>query len=332
MRYRKQALLAMAITLAATTAFGQRSKAPAAADSVVAASNVQPIENIQPMVSEVTISNRAVTTVHLRPLFETTIRLPDAVSSVAVGAPTLFKVEHSAAEPRLVYVKPSTRQPSESNLVINMQSGETISMRLISDGNAAVDPPVDFVVNYQPQENFFIGPTVSTATQPRVSRTGKNADPLETALDEQARVATPDWQRGTTLEKKSKKGAPPPIEGALGEIRESHGKMLVAYSVRNDSHRWIEVLPPQIELSSPGSRDEMKKKDRKHIVLAEQVPIDSFKVNGRKLAPGQRADGVVTFERPGFKQSQERILLQLASANSVDKPLLLAVPFVAPGN
>jgi hypothetical protein len=38
------------------------------------------------------------------------------------------------------------------------------------------------------------------------------------------------------------------------------------------------------------------------------------------------------FDRPGFKQSQERLLLQLASANSVDKPLLLAVPFVAPGN
>lgn len=332
MRYRKQALLAMAIALTATTAFSQQSKTPVTADAAFAASDVQPIASLRPRVSEVTISDTEVSTVHLRPLFETTIRLPDAVSSVAVGAPTLFKVEHSAAEPRLVYVKPSTKQPSESNLVITMQSGETISMRLISDGNAAVDPPVDFIVNYQPQESFFVGPTLSAGTRPRVSRAGKHADPLEIALDEQARVATPDWQRGTTLEKKSKKGAPPPIEGALGEIRESHGKMLVAYSVRNDSHRWIEVLPPQIELSSPGSRDAMKKKDRKHIVLAEQVPIDSFKVDGRKLAPGQRADGVVTFERPGFKQSQERILLQLASANSVDKPLLLAIPFVAPGN
>ena len=331
MKYRKQALMALALALAATTAFGQRSKASTDADPVLAQSNVQPIENIQPMVEEVTISNTAVTTVHLRPLFETTIRLPDAVSSVAVGAPTLFEAEHSAEEPRLVYVKPSTKQPSESNLIVTMQSGETISMRLISDGNAAVDPPVDFIVNYQPQESFFIGPTVSAGTLPRVSRAKKHVDPLEAALDEQARVATPDWQRGTTLQKESKKGDPPPIEGALGAIQESHDKMLVAYSVRNDSDRWIEVLPPQIELSSPGSRDEMKKKDRKHIVLAEQVPIKSFQVNGRKLAPGQRADGVVTFERPGFKQSQERILLQLASANSVDKPLLLAVPFVAPG-
>lgn len=290
------------------------------------------MENVQPMVSEVTISDRAVTTVHLRPLFETTIRLPDAVSSVAVGAPTLFEAEHSAAEPRLVYVKPSTKQPSESNLIITMQSGETISMRLISDGNSAVDPPVDFIVNYQPQESFFIGSTDSAVRAAEPTQPVKHADPLETALNDQSRVATPDWQRGTALEKKSKKGAPPPIEGALGEIRESHDKMLVAYSVRNDSNRWIEVLPPQIELSSPGSRDEMKKKDKKHIVLAEQVPIDSFKVNGRKLAPGQRADGVVTFDRPGFKQSQERILLQIASADSVDKPLLLAVPFVAPGN
>ncbi len=331
MKYRRQALLALAMTVAAIPVFGQQIKAPAAAP-VLAQPNVQSIGNVRPMVSEVTISNTAVTTIHLRPLFTTTIRLPDAVSSVAVGAPTLFEAEHSDQEPRLVYVKPSTKQPSESNLIITMQSGETIGMRLISDGNSAVDAPVDFIVNYQPQESFFIGSTDTAVRAAGPPQPIRNADPLSTALDDQSRVATPNWQRGTALEKKSKKGAPSPIEGALGEIRESHDKMLVAYSVRNDSNRWIEVLPPQIELSSPGSRDEMKKKDKKHIVLAEQVPVDSFKVNGRKLAPGQRADGVVTFDRPGFKQSQERILLQIASANSVDKPLLLAVPFVAPGN
>jgi hypothetical protein len=60
--------------------------------------------------------------------------------------------------------------------------------------------------------------------------------------------------------------------------------------------------------------------------------VNSFKANGRRLAPGERVDGVVTFDRPGFKQSQERLLLELASANSVDKPLLLPVPFVAPGD
>ena len=30
----------------------------------------------------------------------------------------------------------------------------------------------------------------------------------------------------------------------------------MAYSVRNQSNHWIEVLPPQIEVSSPGDKSE----------------------------------------------------------------------------
>jgi hypothetical protein len=297
------------------------------------ATGVSQQRNSQPMVSDITLSKATVTDVHVKPLFTTTIRLPEAVSSVAVGAPTLFEAEHSDHEPRLVYIKPSTKQPAESNLVITMQSGETISMRLISDGNTTLNAPVDFIVDYKPQQSFFVGssdPMVKQAQQEGVST--KHIDPLDSALEGQSRVATPAWQQGTALGEKAKKTDPPPFVGALGEIRESSGKMLVAYSVRNQSNHWIEVLPPQIEMSNPGDKSQIKKKDKKHIVEAEQVPVNNFKVNGRRLAPGQRADGVVIFDRPGFKQSQERLLLQLASANSVDKPLLLAVPFVAPGN
>ena len=295
----------------------------------ITATALSQIKNSQPMVSEVTISNAAVTDVHLRPLFTTTIRLPDAVSSVAVGAPTLFEAEHSDQEPRLVYLKPSTKEPAESNLVITMQSGETISLRLLSDGSASPNTPVDFVIDYKPQQSFFIGsPDTVTKQEQRKARTTPS-HPLSSALNGQARVATPAWQQGTALDAKPNKHEQPVLAGALGEIREANGQMLVAYSVRNQSDHWIEVLPPQIELSSPGDKNEEKRRDRKHIVEAEQVPVKDFKVNGRRLAPGQRADGVVTFDRPGFKQSQERLLLQLASANAVDKPLLLSVSFVA---
>ena len=307
----RKVLAAMAIAFVTATAFSQ-------------------LKNSQPMVSEVTISNAAVTDVHLRPLFTTTIRLPDAVSSVAVGAPTLFEAEHSDQEPRLVYVKPSTKEPAESNLVITMLSGETISLRLLSDGSASLNTPVDFVIDYKPQQSFFIGsPDVMTKGEGREKVRSQPIDPLTSALDGQARVATPAWQQGTALEEKPKKHERPAIVGALGEIRAADGQMLVAYSVRNQSDHWIEVLPPQIEMSSPGDKSEVRKKDRKHIVEAEQVPVKDFKVNGRRLAPEQRADGVVMFDRPGFKQSQERLLLQLAAANAVDKPLLLPVPFVA---
>jgi hypothetical protein len=314
------------MALAAAAAFGQQ-LTPQASTNGASSHN-----NVQPVVSDVTVLKSAVTDVHLRPLFTTTIRLPDAVSSVAVGAPTLFDAEHSDQEPRLVYIKPSTRQPSESNLVITMQSGETISLRLISDGNSALNAPVDFIVDYTPQQSFFIGSTDDAAKTAQAPLPAKHADTLDTALDGQSRVATPAWQQGTTLGEKAEPTQSLSMVGALGEIREVSGKMLVAYSVRNQSDHWIEVLPPQIEVRSPGEKDKPQKKDKKHVVLAEEVPVDGFRVNGRKLAPGQRADGVVTFERPGFKQSKEQLLLQLASANSVDRPLLLAVPFVAPGN
>ena len=311
MRLSGKTLAAVAVACVSATAFSQ-------------------LKNSQPMVSEVTISTSAVTDVHLRPLFTTTIRLPDAVSSVAVGAPTLFEAEHSDQEPRLVYVKPSTKEPAESNLVITMQAGETISLRLLSDGSASLNTPVDFVIDYKPQQSFFIGSPDMVTKEKQVKARTTPSDPLSNALNGQTRVATPAWQQGASLDEKSRKHEQPAVVGALGEIQEVNGQMLVAYSVRNQSDHWIEVLPPQIEMSSPGDKNGIRKKDRKHIVEAEQVPVKDFKVNGRRLAPGQRADGVVTFDRPGFKQSQERLLLQLASASAVDKPLLLPVSFVAP--
>src|SRR5277367_3918162 len=112
--------------------------------------------DVKPTVSNLSISGNSVTDLHLRPLFTTTIRLPEAVTSVAVGAPTLFEVEHSDQEPRLVFVKPSTKGAATSNLVIALQSGQAISMRLLSDGDGG-NATVDFVVNYRPQQSFLIG-------------------------------------------------------------------------------------------------------------------------------------------------------------------------------
>jgi hypothetical protein len=157
-----------------------------------------------------------------------------------------------------------------------MQSGETISMRLISDGSTTFNAPVDFIVDYKPQQSFFVGsfdPMVKQAQQEGVST--KHIDPLDSALEGQSRVATPAWQQGTALGEKAKKTDPSPFVGALGEIRESSGKMLVAYSVRNQSNHWIEVLPPQIEMSNPGDKSQIKKKDKKHIVEGQRPAASS---------------------------------------------------------
>ena len=105
--------------------------------------------------------------------------------------------------------------------------------------------------------------------------------------------------------------------------------MLVAYSVVNTSGQWIEVLPPQVELRSPDHEAGKKKKQKQ--TLADQVPVADFRLSARRLAPGQRADGAVEFSRPGFKQSTDGLVLEIATASAVDHPLLLQLPFVAPG-
>ena len=119
---------------------------------------------------------------------------------------------------------------------------------------------------------------------------------------------------------------------ALGEVSAHGDDMLVAYSVLNTSDHWIEVLPPQIEMNNP-NRDSVKNKHqkKKEEVLAEQVPIMDYRLNERRLAPGERADGALEFTRPGFKQSNDRLLLELATASAVDNPILIELPFVAPG-
>jgi len=68
------------------------------------------------------------------------------------------------------------------------------------------------------------------------------------------------------------------------------------------------VLPPQIQLAGTS-----KGKHRKAI-KAEPVAIKDYWITSRRLAPGARADGIVVFDRPTFKESSERLLLAVAQA------------------
>jgi hypothetical protein len=52
-----------------------------------------------------------------------------------------------------------------------------------------------------------------------------------------------------------------------------------------------------------------------------------FRLSRRRLGPGDRADGVVVFERPSFKQSNETLLLQMAESGAVDRPALAPIGF-----
>ncbi len=297
-------------------------------------SGQKPDNEVQPAISALPLTASTVTDLHLRPLFTTTIRLPEPVTSVAVGAPTLFEVEHSAEEPRLVFVKPSTNDAATSNLIIALQSGHEISLRLISEGETGTRP-VDFVVNYQPAQSFLIGSTDSMihGDEPEVKPEPKKIPVIDLALKQQANIATPAWVDTVAKKQRNPDGKAPgkPMAGALGEVRSQGDEMLVAYSVLNTTDHWIEVLPPQVELSSPNEENTKKKEEKKHQqILADEVAVADYRLNATRLAPGERADGVVEFSRPGFKQGKDRLLLELATASEVDNPLLLPVPFVAP--
>jgi hypothetical protein len=287
-------------------------------------------QQVDPTVLDLPITGSTVSDIHLRPLFTTTIRLPEPVTSVAVGAPTLFKVEHSTDDPRLVFIKPTSADAAVSNLIIALKSGREVSIRLLSNGQAST-APVDFVVNYEPRQSFLIGSTdaLDRNAAPPLDPPAQ-VRPLDVALREQENLASPQWVNGVEKQAKSGAGAAStePILVALGAVQNRGERMLVAYSVVNTSGHWIEVLPPQVELRSP-DHDAGKKKKQKQ-TLADQVPVTESRLSARRLAPGQRADGAVEFSRPGFKQSADRLVLEIATASAVDHPLLLQLPFVAP--
>jgi hypothetical protein len=256
----------------------------------------------------------------LKPFYAATIRMPEAVSSVVVGAPTLFLAEHSEHEPDLVVVKPITADPSVSNLLIATKSGLVVSLRLLSDGSASGGAkPVDFVLIYKRRGSFLIGAVDETQTPPaRTVQAGPT--PYELALREQMQVSSPAWKNGSGV-----------IAASMGIVTGDGDDVLVAFSVLNNTSHWVELLPPQVELANPngkGSKNNTEDRNTKK-VLADQVAVHEFRFTEQKLAPGARADGVVRFERPDFKQHQEHLQLVLATADAVNRPLLLELPFTA---
>src|SRR5215469_9845025 len=110
-------------------------------------------------VKTVSIEVGTVTLLHLGPGYTTSVRLPEEISSVVIGNPAAFKAEHSEAEPRLVFLKPITSQPSESNALITTRSGQEITLHLVSVGRAAADAHVDFFIEYQRPRSFLVGST-----------------------------------------------------------------------------------------------------------------------------------------------------------------------------
>ena len=273
--------------------------------------------NVDPEVMSLTVENGSVAVVHLSPGYTTSVHLPEEVNSVVVGNPATFKAEHSENEPRLVFIKPVTSQAVASNALITTRSGQEINLHLVSGGKGAPHARVDFLVEYRRPQSVLIGGSAGSsflvAETRSLSQNLTVAIPAQTEgtkavgreLARQKQIATPSWQ-GTEL------------QVATGESIEQDHRTIVCFSVLNHSRTAIEILPPQVELSGKRGSKQIK---------AEPVPILEYRLTSRRLEPNERADGVVVFERPGFKEADEKLLLEVAQAAQVDHPVVVPLTF-----
>ena len=293
---------------------------------------------VKPRVETIAIRADEVTPLHLRPEFESVIHMPEAVTSVVLGSPGLFKAEHNEGEPDYVYVKPITQGPAQSNLLIATKSGQHVTLELISDGSADAGSaqPIDFLLEYHASRGFLVSsdrgalsiakePVGDGKSAPGLTKHSSSASvcatsPASTALDaeycQQARINAPDW---TKWEGKQ-------IETSIGDIRQWNNQTVVSYSIFNNSNTPVEIVPPQIQITGR----QFKKKKKGKGIISDQLEIRDYRLSATRLEPCGRADGVVIFHRPNFKQSTEKLFLQIAQANQVDQPILIRLPFTPP--
>lgn len=280
-------------------------------------------------VVSITINPREITVLHLRPEFESTIRMPEEVTSVILGSPGEFKAEHNEGEPNFIYVKPIIKDPAQSNLLIATKSGQHVSLELVSDGVGVSDPlrPVDFLIEYHSQRSFLIQPEASQASVVSpdngngsvvANRKPKSFSALDDEFEQQARVNAPKWTKWDGKQ----------IETSIGDMRQWNNESVISYSILNASDRPVEIVPPQIQVA--GRKTAKKKKKEGKGIISDQLEIRDYRLSSTRLEPGERADGVVIFDRPNFKQSTEKLFLQIAQADQVDQPVLIRIPFTPP--
>lgn len=288
-------------------------------------SHAQSLE-VQPQIIAKPIVDGKVIVLDLGLHFATTIRMPEPVSSVVVGDPTLFKVEHSEKEPRLIFVKPATPEPAESNLLISTVGGHNVSLLVRCNAESSTKTsnsprPVHFVMNYHSASGFLIEETGQSSllipeTVP-LSRTASTEVPVRAApidsapermdrlLDEQKRTGLPDLEGNR-------------LRMGISRVYEEGTQIYVLFSAVNQSKNNIEILPPQVQLAGSAHKKKLS-------ASSEQLPVTEFRLSRRKLSAGERADGVAQFEKPAFKQSHESYFLQIAESGAVDLPVLVPI-------
>ena len=308
---------------------------------------------IQPVVISRTALDNKIVTLRLAPRIATSIRLPEPVNSVVLGDPGNFQAEHSEREPDLVTVKPVSAGPAQTNLLISTTAGHQLNLLLISTGEQSVGPQTvdvlltygkpqagNFLVEENPFSSLFVSETQRLVSETKVPGVAV-ATSASTLPIEPVKAAGPEAAKsiadtsGEALDKllARQRQAPlpqlygqrpgeidagPRVRAGVSEVLDEGKAVVVLFSVMNPASHAIEILPPQIQLGG---------KLKKKWTTAEQLYVVDFRLSTRRLGAGERADGVVVFERPSFKQSSETLFLQIADSGAVDLPALAPIGF-----
>ena len=316
------------------------------------------IPEVRPQIAGRAVQEGQVTVVYLAPRFATAIRMPDAINSVVLGDPASFAAEHSEHEPQIVFVKPITDKAVQTNLLISTTHGYEASLLLISRGEAQkAQPNVDFEMRYRPAGRFIIepsSPSVSVAQTVALSGSdgipekptvppaaGPNTAASEPSGGIRSSPQNPEASMGLEALLKRQQGAPLPVlygekpgvsppgkqilKAGVSEVIDHGQEVVVLFSVLNVQNHAVELMPPQVQLGG-----KVKKGAIVHHSVwsnSEQLPVEDFRMSRRRIGPGERADGVLVFQRPSFKQSNETLLLQMADSGAVDRPALAPIGF-----
>ena len=327
--------------------------------AVLNAASVAQQTGIVPQVRTKSTADNKITAIELQAHFVTAIRVPEPVNSVVVGDPALFQVEHSEHEPELVFVKALTNEHAESNLLISTERGRQISFLLVSRGEGPNPAKVDFLLRYQPSGGFLVEPDavpfalvaqtasvskgqVATAaahtseTNAALLPAAVNAanssvepapiqpkpDSLDSLLERQEQAPLPVLY-GERPESDEVKGDR--LRAGISEVLDGGQQVIVLFSAINTSKHAILLMPPQVQLGGQSKSGKVIKHERWS--TAEQLAVVDFRLSRRRIGPGERADGVVVFERPPYKRSMETLFLQMAESGAVDKPALAPIGF-----
>jgi hypothetical protein len=281
---------------------------------------------VQPQVVGRPVRDGQVTTVFLAPRYVTAIRMPESINSVVVGDPASFSAEHSDREPQLVFVKPITTKPAQSNLLISTTRGLQTSLLLVSRGEPKDDgqSDVDFLMRYKPAGRFIVQSADSlSAIIPQTATIG-SAAPLTSSsgpsvpvvpasfsgrgaskeqLDLQPLVAANSTKvERTALDElldRQRRAPLPVLYGQKPGISPA-GKELVRTGVSEVIDQGSEVVvlfsavnvqDHAVELMPPqiqlgGMKKSGKVVRKSRWSTAEQLPVTDFRMSRRRLGPG----------------------------------------------